>query len=315
MLFLFIKMYFCNKKPMKYDDMIEALASMYLSDAGSRLWIKDRFCMLDNLWDSPASTPHRGTIRFPIKISMSFCIYCRSGKMSLRVQQQEHIVEGGQMLVIFAGQILERVMVEGELKVIFISIDSEYIMTQVRSRYRNRLRGWILRSSEPTLLCPDENGSSGFEKLCAGLKMLLKDAEGDYADGILSGFVTIFGSLLSEWLEDTAELDKSPAESVFLKFQSDVHNFSSRFKSVAYYASRQNISPRHFTRLIKEASGQDPKDIIKEYVILEAKSLLQSGNYSVHEVASKLGFDNDSFFNRYFRKAAGITPGRYINMD
>lgn len=127
--------------------------------------------------------------------------------------------------------------------------------------------------------------------------------------------MTIFGSLLSEWLEDTTELDKSPAESVFLKFQSDVHNFSSRFKSVAYYASRQNISPRHFTRLIKEASGQDPKDIIREYVILEAKSLLQSGNYSVHEVASKLGFDNDSFFNRYFRKAAEITPGRYINMD
>lgn len=107
--------------------------------------------------------------------------------------------------------------------------------------------------------------------------------------------------------------------SIFLKnssspsrFQSDIHNFSSKFKTVGYYAQRQKLSPRHFSRLVKAVSGQDPKDIIKEYVILEAKSLLLSENYSVHEVASLLGFDNDSFFNRYFKTATGITPGLFL---
>lgn len=312
--FSFIKMYICRKLlPMKYSDIITALTATYLAGGYNKVTVGDRFCMVDNLDGGLGEAKSlSGKIRFPIKITMSFCIYCRSGRMSLRVQQQDHTVGSGQMMVIFAGQIVERVSVEGPLEVIFVSVDSEFIMTQVRSRQRNKLRGLILRSSEPTLLHLDASDAEGFESLCRGLRQILKDVDVEYAEGLLSGFTTMFGSLLASWFNDAPQTDKTSAERVLMRFQTDVHNFSSRFKTVSYYAARQRLSSRHFSRLIKEASGRDPKDLIKEYVVLEAKSLLQSGNYSVREVADMLGFENDSFFNRYFKYAAGVTPGAYL---
>ncbi|MGN0188071.1 MAG: helix-turn-helix domain-containing protein [Candidatus Cryptobacteroides sp.] len=322
---------------MKYNEIINSFCSAFLCGETSRLWVGERFWMVDNL--SGGSSRESGTpARLPIKISMSFCIFCKSGSMSVRIQQHNHTVTAGQMLVIFAGQILEKVRVEGDLRVIFMSIDSEFIMTQVRSRYRNILSGILLRSSEPTLVRLGEEDAACFENLYSDIKAILKTLPEDCADGVLSGYISIFGSMLASWLREdgqTAEgmekelqpqdrpddkdrtrsdrTSKRTCEAVLMRFQSDIHNFSSRFKTVGYYAARQKLSPRHFSRLVKTASGQDPKDLIKEYVILEAKSLLLSDNYSVHEVASLLGFDNDSFFNRYFKNATGITPGLFLS--
>lgn len=62
----------------------------------------------------------------------------------------------------------------------------------------------------------------------------------------------------------------------------------------------------------EQMSNTTPSALITEYIILEAKSLLQSGQYTVHRVCELLGFENDSFFNRYFKKSTGLTPGRWI---
>ena len=72
------------------------------------------------------------------------------------------------------------------------------------------------------------------------------------------------------------------------------------------------MSTRRFSTLVIQASGRKPSALITEYIILEAKSLLQSGQYTVHQVCELLGFENDSFFNRYFKKSTGLTPGRWI---
>ena len=53
-------------------------------------------------------------------------------------------------------------------------------------------------------------------------------------------------------------------------------------------------------------------DIIREYVILDAKSLLLTGLYSVKEIAEKLGFINNSFFSRYFRLSTTQTPLEFL---
>lgn len=44
----------------------------------------------------------------------------------------------------------------------------------------------------------------------------------------------------------------------------------------------------NFSRTIKKACDRKPLDIIREYVILDAKSLLLTGRYSVKEVSEKL---------------------------
>lgn len=302
---------------MEYKNLISAFGRTYLKGNVRQVWVDRKFCMLDNLeqGEGMPDHPHAEPIRYPVRITMSFCIYCKEGRISARVQQKEYNVAPGSLLVIFAGQILEYTSLTEDCRVIFFAIDSDYIMSELRNRYGKSFRNWLLRSKVPMMLRPSREDADNFEQLCRCIKFIVRQYDKEFNDGILSGFTAIIGNLLINWSsagDNAAGEEYSNAEKVLSRFQADVYSFSSRFRTVEYYARRQNLSARHFSRLVKEASGRNPLDIIKEYVILEAKSLLASEKYSVHETAEKLGFQNDSFFNRYFRNATGVTPGEFI---
>ena len=49
-------------------------------------------------------------------------------------------------------------------------------------------------------------------------------------------------------------------------------------------------------------------DYIEGFVILEAKALIKSRNYSMLQISEMLHFASQSFFGRYFKKATGFTP-------
>lgn len=309
----------------KYREMVAAFGAHYLKGKIEHVFLENRFCMIDNLAeeeDEGEGRLHsRIKVRYPVRISMSFCIYCKKGSLTTRIQQKEYFLGESDMLLIFAGQIVESASLTDDCKVIFLAVDSEFILTQIRNKYGNALRNWVLHSKEPALMHLDAANARNYENLCQSIRFIIQDAGQDYADGIIYGFTTIFGNLLTSWYKkggkSAAGQDSlapaSNAQKVFLRFQSEVHSFSDRYKRVEFYARRQRLSTRQFSRLIHEASGKRPLDIINEYLLLEAKSLLRMERYSVHQVCEKMGFDNDSFFNRWFKRFTGLTPGQFKN--
>lgn len=79
-------------------------------------------------------------------------------------------------------------------------------------------------------------------------------------------------------------------------------------KSIDDYANILKITPRHFSRIIKESSGKTPNEILKNRVILETKRLLTTTGKSVSEIAYEVGFSDNSYFNKVFKKEVGTTP-------
>jgi AraC-like DNA-binding protein len=49
-------------------------------------------------------------------------------------------------------------------------------------------------------------------------------------------------------------------------------------------------------------------EVIKDRIILEAKRMLMDKKFTVNEIATRLGFDDYSYFTRLFKKHTGITP-------
>ena len=96
-----------------------------------------------------------------------------------------------------------------------------------------------------------------------------------------------------------------------MKFLNDVHEFCNKERSVSFYAERCCLSPKYFAKIITDAMGRKPGDIIKDNVILEAKVLLIAKSYSIQQVSDKLNFPNPSFFCKYFKAATGTTPRKY----
>jgi AraC-like DNA-binding protein len=81
---------------------------------------------------------------------------------------------------------------------------------------------------------------------------------------------------------------------------------------VAQYADMLYISPGHLNDVIKMATGRTAKQVIDEKRIMEAKRLLFWGNHSVKEIAGRLNFEDDAYFNRFFKKHTGQSPALFL---
>lgn len=80
---------------------------------------------------------------------------------------------------------------------------------------------------------------------------------------------------------------------------------------VAHYAELMFVTPGHLNDTIKSAMGKTAKQIIDEKRITEAKRLLYWGDHSIKEIAGQLNFEDDGYFNRFFKKHTGATPASF----
>ena len=81
--------------------------------------------------------------------------------------------------------------------------------------------------------------------------------------------------------------------------------------SVEAMAQEVNLSPRHFSRAFKEATGLSPHQYVIRRRVERAKDLLIRG-VPVGEAARWVGFADQSHLARHFRRLTGISPGRFV---
>jgi AraC-like DNA-binding protein len=83
---------------------------------------------------------------------------------------------------------------------------------------------------------------------------------------------------------------------------------------VAQYADMLYVTPGHLNDVIKSTVGKTAKQVIDEKRIMEAKRLLFWGDQNMKEIAWLLNFEDDAYFNRFFKKHTGHTPSLFQRM-
>lgn len=107
-----------------------------------------------------------------------------------------------------------------------------------------------------------------------------------------------------------AEMDSSQNKIVRqFKMLTDQHFVDTT--QVAKYADMLYVTPGHLNDLIKTMTGKTAKQLIDEKRVMEAKRLLFWGELSVKEIARHLNFEDDAYFNRFFKKHTGQTPALF----
>ena len=77
------------------------------------------------------------------------------------------------------------------------------------------------------------------------------------------------------------------------------------------YAIHLNISPNALAKITKAHFNKTLTNLIAERIIIEAKRELYLTNKSVKEVAYELGYDDEYYFSRFFKKNVNISPQAY----
>lgn len=108
-----------------------------------------------------------------------------------------------------------------------------------------------------------------------------------------------------------SEKHDSGNRDLFKDFQQLLKEHFRNHHQVKFYADALYITTAVLVKTVKKACCKSPKEIIDERLITEAKRLLYWSDITVREVAWELGFETDSYFNKFFKKFTGTTPKLY----
>jgi AraC family transcriptional regulator len=77
-------------------------------------------------------------------------------------------------------------------------------------------------------------------------------------------------------------------------------------------AAVARLSPYHFARQFKAATGLPPYQYVIARRVERAKELMQAGTgLSLAQVSARAGFSNQSHFSLHFKRLVGVTPGQF----
>ncbi|HLG40565.1 MAG TPA: AraC family transcriptional regulator, partial [Chitinophagaceae bacterium] len=108
-------------------------------------------------------------------------------------------------------------------------------------------------------------------------------------------------------LYQPVKIQKSEANRLNKVFQHVSDNFQRKI-TLSEIASVANLSTKAFCRYFKSRTTKTFYDFLLEVRVAHASSLLLEKDMSVYEVCYDSGFNNQSNFNRYFKKIMNKTP-------
>ena len=80
---------------------------------------------------------------------------------------------------------------------------------------------------------------------------------------------------------------------------------------MAEYAESLHISANWFIRSFKQYMRLSPAQYILSLRMVNAQSLLENTDYNIGEIAEIVGYDNQLYFSRVFKKEFGLSPAQY----
>lgn len=90
-----------------------------------------------------------------------------------------------------------------------------------------------------------------------------------------------------------------------------IEQFYFKENGVHFYAKQLGMGIKQLNALVRETHGKTVSNLIHERIILDAKFNLQSSLDSVKTIAYGLGFEDPSYFSRFFRRYTGLSPNQY----
>lgn len=93
-----------------------------------------------------------------------------------------------------------------------------------------------------------------------------------------------------------------------LRFMCDHYSEHLELEQVAAFVG---LSPSYFSTLFRQTVGITFREHLNSIRVEESKHLLLSGGYTLADIAISMGFPDQSYYCKVFKKIVGVTPGKF----
>jgi AraC family transcriptional regulator, transcriptional activator of pobA len=265
--------------------------------------IDDDFIMLDN----PIVTT---TFNFPVKLDITVAIICTSGTMKGTVNLEQYCTEAPCLFVVLKGQIVHYEYFSDDFSGLFIMMSGKFL-TSLSAGINERVPLYLSVFDNPwTPLNKEE-----LESMTEYYKMLqktLKAKENPHRLEIVKHLTQAFFYGSSYQYHKIPDNKKKSKQALLVeKFLNQVQANYKEQRGLEFYAGKLCLTPKYLSKVIRENSGKPANQWIDDYVILESRALLKSTNMTIQQISDELHFPSQSFFGKYFKRHAGLSPKEY----
>ena len=220
---------------------------------------------------------------------------------------QDHPIEAPCAVIVRAGICHQWKNIQ-QLKGVILGVDLEFL--GLSSRTDGTIS--ILRPSGPHVFPLHQKNLTGLSSHIQRIEREWQNHLVNRQTAIRASLTLILIDLLRcfESQQPTNPNDSASARlySDFLELLDQTWKTSPRPKDLAEVL---RVSPDYLSATLREVSGSNTSDLISERIVLEAKRLLAHSRMGIAEVAYSIGFEDPSYFARFFKRKSGLTPKEF----
>lgn len=237
----------------------------------------------------------------PERLYKFVLIYCKSGQMSIEIDNENYIVSKSELLTITPKQYFQFKELKN-CKGYIVEFTYDFFCKDdktVELIYHNGL--YCHFGLNEVIKIPNTESVKLVDDYFNSLKKEINQKQFEYEASIHS-LIKLLLIEVSRYkiIQQNRPLYKPDA--LFLQFLNLVReNFEKRL-TIKEYAKALNISEQKLNELTKKNTNEKTQQLIYDLIILEAKRLFKYENLNVKQVAYKLGFDDTHYFSRFFKK-------------
>jgi AraC family transcriptional activator of pobA len=152
---------------------------------------------------------------------------------------------------------------------------------------------------------------SSFKRLLVLVNYIFQEyshKQESYAEVIKANLTIFFIELVRQNSKNVSRNVNIYAQERLDEFLSLLESNVSTDKQVSQYADKLHLSGYQLNAMTKAMLGKTCSELISEYIILESKRYLLATSNQVNQIAYHLGYEDVSYFIRFFKKHTGYTP-------
>ena len=256
-------------------------------------------------FERPDYHPYLGKLYIPRNMMM---LFIEQGTGAISINNEFHPMDADHMFFLHSRSEVMLIDATPDFKCVVIGVPA--VLTQSASLQMDISFIFLLMKKPCWAL--EGNMRKMAESFYTMFEYISNDLQSDAKTDLITSLFTFFMSVIYESTKHTLPSEKP-------KTSMTKHSLISRFGKllrvhiredhrVSYYADQLFVTPKYLTQVVKSTIGITPKDIIDRLLALESLQLLKHTNHTIQQISGQLGFPDQSYFGRFFKRMFGISP-------
>jgi len=276
-------------------------------------YIDNDFMIINNLENSINSG--NDTIR----LGFFLIAICMEGSIQMDINGKTYRLQTGDLLLGLPNTIISQMMVSLKHKIRIAGFSAHFLQRTLKMEKRIWDTAMHIHNN-PVKSINEKEETEVFRLYRSLIIAKINDKPHCYHKEVMQHlFSAIFCEMMGNLNKKILPTEAPPQEGIrqsdhiLRKFLALLSEDNGMHRSMTYYADALCYSPKHFSKVIKQACGKTPLELINENTMEHIKYRLKHSDKSIKEIAEEFDFPNQSFFGKYVKAHLGMSPANYRN--